>query len=152
MSTHRYPLPDGRQLEIDDPAMEGRAHFSIDGETLGQNTIEELRTMQTIALRDGSALTIQVVNTLPFFRSYDVRVEGALLGGATSKEVFARRVTIGTLLLVACGDFASIDFYHLAMGVGASALAFLLWRRWDRAEVWAKRFLRWREFVRIETS
>lgn len=132
--------------------MEGRAHFSIDGEPLGENTIDELRTMQTIGLRDGSALTIQVVNTLPLFRSYDVRVDGALLRGATSKEVFARRVTIGTLLLIAFGDFASIDFYHLAMGVGASALAFLLWRRWDRAEVWAKRYVRWREFVRIEPS
>jgi hypothetical protein len=152
MSTHRYPLPDGRRLEINDPAMEGRAHFAIDGETLGQNTIDELRTIQTIALRDGSTLTIQVVNTMPFFRSYDVRVDGALLRGATSKEVFARRVTIGTLLLIAFGDFSSIDFYHLAMGVGASALAFLLWRRWDRAEVWAKGFVRWSEFVRIETN
>ena len=141
MSTHRYPLPDGRQLEIKDPAMEGRAHFFIDGEPLGENTIDELRTVQTIALRDGSALTIAVAITIPFFRSFDVRVEGVLLPGATNAAKVAWSITVSALLWAAIVDFGRVDIIHGVLGACALVLAFLMWKGWSQAEKWSKRFL-----------
>ena len=43
MPTHRYPLSDGREVEIAAPLFNGNAYIYVDGEFAGENTLHELR-------------------------------------------------------------------------------------------------------------
>jgi len=129
MSTHRYPLPDGRELEINDPAFDGRAHVYVDGELLGEDPVSALRTPRLFELRDGSSLMIHVVDSAPFFRTFDVRVNGVPLPGSASESKNARRTVIELLLLAAIVDCiyrmpaAPLDYVRLCVSAAAIAVA-----------------------------
>jgi hypothetical protein len=135
MSTHRYPLPDGRQLEINDPAFDGRVYFYIDGELLGENTIKELRIPLRFGLRGGSELPVHAVDSAPFFRTFDVRVDGMPLPRSASELRIARQTVIELLLLAAIVDciyrmpVTPLDHAKLCLSDTALLVGLMVWLR-----------------------
>jgi len=101
MPTHRYPLPDGRDLEIIDPISEGRARVFLEGELLGEYTIHELKTPATFVLADGSQILVHVVSSIPMFRTFDVRHNGRPLPRSAGDPAWSRRTVIELLLFSA---------------------------------------------------
>jgi|GEM_PF-3462898 len=147
MSTRRYPLHDGRHLEIIDPVFSGRAYFYVDGEYLGERTIDELRRSHRITLPDGGTLLIHVVKAMPFFRLFDVRHNGAAVRGSGSDPRWARRTAIEILILSAASDLVfmlpvePVDYIKPVFVVVALLLAVGIWRDFDDAPSFARKFM-----------
>jgi hypothetical protein len=147
MSTRRYPLHDGRQVEINDPVFSGRAYVYVDGHFLGENTIHELRGSQEFTLPDGGRLLIHVVKAMPFFRLFDVRHNRVAVRGSGSDPRWARRTAIEILILTAVSDLvfmlpvAPVDYIKPVFVVVALLLAAGIWRDFDDAPSFARKFL-----------
>jgi hypothetical protein len=147
MPTHRYPLSDGRQLEIVDPIATGRAYIYVDGEFLGENTIHELRHTQRFTLPDGSVLLVHVVSSIPFFRLFDVRHNGAGVRRSASDPAWSRRTAIDILLLAAVSDVvlklpsAPLEYVKAFFVISGLLLAIGIWRQFEDAPSLARKYL-----------
>ena len=147
MPTHRYPLSDGREVEIVAPITDGRAYIYVDGELLGEETIHELRKPLGFTLADGSRLTVHVVSSIPFFRLFDVRYNGAAVSRSASDPVWSLRTAIDILILCAISDIVwkqpVTPFHWVKDGFAAAGLllAFLLWKDFDNAPAWTRAYM-----------
>jgi hypothetical protein len=147
MPTHRYPLSDGRQVEINAPITGGRAYIYVDGEFLGEETVRELRHPLGFTLADDSRLTVHIVSSIPFFRLFDVRHNGAPVMRSASDPIWSLRTAIEILIFCAISDIVwkqpVTPFHYAKDGFAALALllAFLLWKDFDDAPAWTRAFM-----------
>lgn len=147
MSKHRYLLPDGRRLLINDPAFSGRAYFYVDGDYVGEYTIHELKITRTFILNDESQLKAHVVDTVPGFRLFDVRHNGIALAGSAADPKWSRRTVMEILLLSAIIDLpfhlpeSPLDFLKVGMAAAALLVAVAIWRQFDGAPSFARKLM-----------
>ena len=147
MPTHRYPLSDGREVEIRAPLFNGRAYIYVDGEFIGENTLHELRYSHNYTLPDKSTLMVHVVRSLQIFQLFDVRHNGAGVRRSASDPIWSRRTAIDILILVAISDVVwrmpstPMQYVKDALAAVALLLAIAVWKEFDDAPSWARKFM-----------
>ncbi len=147
MPTHRYPLADGRDLEIIDPISEGRARVFLEGELLGEYTIHELKTPATFVLADGSQILVHVVSSIPLFRTFDVRHNGRPLPRSAGDPAWSRRTVIELLLFSAMTHLSlqlirsELDYANAILLLMALVTAAAVWQRLPHAGKAAQLFM-----------